>query len=85
MQRLRECFPKASLQKGEMLDLVFHPSAGPAAGVDLTLEHGGTVLGSVKHDRRARVDLDVPRLLMEAYVAQKDPVSSVVSTREVAR
>ncbi|PWN30564.1 hypothetical protein BDZ90DRAFT_229580 [Jaminaea rosea] len=76
MQALRECFPKASLQKGQTLDLVFHPSPREG-GVDLTLEHDGAIMGSLKHDGRAKQVLDVAKLLMEAYVAEKDPVSGV--------
>lgn len=80
VQQLKECFPKASLKKGEELDLVFHPSASGSgsagAGVDLSLEHKGQVLGTVRHAPAVR-GLDVAKLLLQAYVADKDPVSEV--------
>lgn len=91
LQRLKECFPKASLKKGEHLDLVFQPSrvtapsAGAAGGkgVDLAFEHDRVVLGTVQYDTRGG-NMDVARLLFQAYVADKDPVSEVVSKSQAS-
>lgn len=84
--KMKECFPKASLKKGEALDLVFKPSISPRmgdpTGVNLSLEHGGRILGTVKYNEAGK-DLDVAKLLLQAYVADKDPVSEVVSQRSV--
>lgn len=85
-QHLKECFPKTSLKKGENLDIVFSasksaaPSSVTAAaaravgGVDVSLEHGGKVLGTVRYDSNCG-DLDVGKLLLQAYAAEKEAVS----------
>lgn len=77
-QRFKECFPKTSLKKGSELDIVLHRSRAGGPGVDLALEHQGLVLGTVPYDTKTG-DLDVARLLLGAYMAEKDPVSPVVS------
>lgn len=48
--------------------------------MDLAFEHDKLVLGTVQYDTRGG-DMDVARLLFQAYVADKDPVSEVVSWR----
>ncbi|CAO1613825.1 unnamed protein product [Jaminaea pallidilutea] len=77
LQLFKECFPKASLKKGSTLDLVITPAShgsGQAGATDLALEHGGEIYGTVRYQPRTG-PLDVGRLLMQAYVADKDPVS----------
>lgn len=89
LQHLKECFPKTSLKKGEDLDIVFQraaslvvsdPIAAAAAnavgGVDVSLVHAGKVLGSVQYDGKGG-DLDIGKLLLQAYAAEKEPVSDV--------
>lgn len=76
-QRFKESFPKTSLKKGEELDIVLR-STSAGGGVDVALEHKGEILGRVPYDPRGR-NVDIARLLLGAYLAEKDPVSAVVS------
>ncbi|CAO1625797.1 unnamed protein product [Parajaminaea phylloscopi] len=77
-QAFKACFPKSSLKKGQELDVVlYRPIEGESRqGVNLALEQEGVVLGRVPYDTRSG-DIDVARLLLGAYVAEKDPVSPV--------
>lgn len=80
LQSLKEAFPKASLPKGNALDLIFTPASTPQ-GFDLTLEEGGKVLGAVKSlpggPEAGR--FSVARQLLLAYFADKDEISKPVS------
>lgn len=79
LQELKDAFPRASLPKGNALDLIFTPSSW-GAGVDLTLEEGGKVLGRVESPRgSAESQFGVARQLMLAYMADKDEISKPVS------
>lgn len=93
-QAFKELFPKLSLKKGEHLDIVLQSAANNAtknaqpvraaaanavAGVDLSLEHNSQVLGSVKYDNKC-ANLDIGKLLLQAYAADKEPVSQKFKT-----
>ena len=86
----KSIFPKASLPKGEALDLVFAP-ADPAAGkgqgpvgMSLSLEHNGQLLGRVapppSHLSAGKPHIySVASELFLGYFADKDPISAPVS------
>ncbi|UZJ52617.1 hypothetical protein CBS101457_001937 [Exobasidium rhododendri] len=75
LQALKEAFPRTSLPKGQPLDLFFTPSSS-GAGLDLTLEEGGKVLGIVESPRGSdESQYGVARQLMLAYLADKDEIS----------
>lgn len=93
-QAFKELFPKLSLKKGENLDIVLQSAASNATkhaqpvraaaanavgGVDISLEHNGRVLGSVKYDDKC-ANLDIGKLLLQAYAADKEPVSQKFKT-----
>lgn len=77
LQALKEAFPRASLPKGQALDLVFAPHG--SKGHSLTLEQDGKVLGSVLPPGEGRSEemnrFSVARQLLLAYMADKDEIS----------
>ncbi|PWN90392.1 hypothetical protein FA10DRAFT_266876 [Acaromyces ingoldii] len=85
LQALKDAFPRASLPKGQALDLVFAPQSsavskllpGSIAGVSLTLEQEGKILGTVHAPGGSEEEkkFSVARQLMLAYLADKDEIS----------
>jgi hypothetical protein len=79
LQDLKDAFPRASLPKGQALDLIFAPyQSGP--GYDLALEEGGKVLGRVDSPKGAiESRFSVARQLFLAYFADQNEISKPVS------